>query len=134
MITTDAAGIGPWVCARTGGSYHGDGAAIGLKKDGVLIAGVLFDMYNGKSACMHVAALPGKRWMTRLYLKACFDYPFRQLRLRKLIGLVDSTNIESLAFTANLGFVTEAVVTDAGKYGDLHILTMTPAQCRFLKD
>ena len=95
---------------------------------------MLFDLYNGKSACMHVAALPGKRWMTREYLKVCFDYPFRQLKLKKLIGLVDSTNADALRFNAHLGFVTEAVVADAGRHGDLHILTMTPAQCRFLKD
>ena len=134
MIVTDASTIGPWVCKRTGGSYHGDGTTIGIEKDGELIAGVLFDQYNGSSACMHVAAVPGKRWMTREYLKVCFDYPFRQLKLKKLIGLVDSTNKEGLAFDIHLGFVTEAVIKDASKYGDLHILTMTPAQCRFFKD
>lgn len=134
MIVFDADRIGPWVCKRTGGSYHGDGSAIGLERGGELVAGVLFDNYNGRSACMHVAAIPGKRWMTREYLRICFDYPFNQLKLQKLIGLVDSTNHDALSFDKHLGFIEEAVITDAGQHGDLHILTMTPEQCRFLKE
>ena len=134
MIVFDAARIGPWVCERTGGQWVGDGACIGLEKDGQLVAGVIFDQYNGRSACMHVASDGTRQWMTRQYLMVCFDYPFNQLKLNKLIGLVDSTNTDALRFDKNLGFVEEAVIKDAGKHGDLHILTMTRQQCRFLKD
>ena len=130
----DASIIGPWVCERTGGQWNGEGACIGMVKDGAIVAGVIFDHYNGQSACMHVASDGSRHWLTRKFLETCFDYPFNQLKLKKVIGLVDSMNIDALKFDKHLGFVEEAVIKDAGAKGDLHILTMTRQQCRFLKD
>ena len=126
--------VAQWVVERTGGSYYaGSGQGIGWAKDGELIAGVLFDEYNGRSIHMHVAAI-GKRWLTREYLHFCFRYPFTQLGVNKIIGTVDSTNAQALAFDRHLGFVNEAIIYDAGKQGDIIVLTMTRGQCRFLKD
>lgn len=124
-----------WVAERTGGQYfNGSGTGIGLEKDGVLVAGVLYDSWTGRSMQMHVASDGSRKWLNREYLKACFDYPFNHLKLNKVIGIVDSTNADALRFDHHLGFVTEAVIKDAGKYGDLHILSMTRQQCRFLRD
>ncbi len=132
MIVFDVERIGPWVAERTGGSYYpGSGQAIGLERDGKLIAGVLYDNCNGKSVQMHVASDGSRRWMTKEYLHICFDYPFRQLGVRKIIGLVDSENSDALRFDLALGFVVEHVVKDAGRYGDQVILSMTPEQCRW---
>lgn len=121
-----------WTAERTGGSYYaGSGRGIGWERDGQLVAGVLYDNFNGRSVQMHVAAI-GKSWMVREYLRTCFDYPFNQLKVNKVIGLVDSTNLDALRFDRHLGFVDEAVIKDAGKVGDLHVLTMTRQQCRFI--
>jgi len=123
-----------WTARRTGGEYYaGSGQGVGLEKDGELIAGVLFDNFNGRSVQMHVAAVPGRRWMTREYLRFCFSYPFDQMGVNKIIGLVDSTNVDAMRFDLHLGFEQEAVIEGAGRFGDLHILTMTREQCRFLK-
>lgn len=127
----DSERVGKWVCERTGGSYA-EGTAIGLEQDGKLIAGVLYDHYNGQSIAMHVAA-EGKRWMTREYLWVCFHYPFEQLKVKKIIGLVDSTNLDAQRFDEHLGFEKEAVITHAGAVGDLIIYGMTKDKCRFLK-
>ncbi len=129
-IVLDSARVGSWVCHHTGGEFN-EGAAIGLEENGNLIAGVLYDHYNGRSIAMHVAAI-GKRWMTREYLRVCFDYPFRQLKVKKILGLVDSTNLEAQRFDEHLGFVRAAVIADAGAHGDLIIYSMTPDQCRFI--
>lgn len=130
-IVFDAERIGPWVCQRTGGVFDGLGTAIGLEKNGDLVAGVLYDQYNGRSICMHVAA-DGRNWMTREYLRVCFDYPFRQLGVCKIIGMVDSENLAARRFDEALGFELEHSIKNAGQRGDLIIYTMTPAQCRFL--
>lgn len=114
----------------TGGEYHGGGQGIGLERDGDLIAGVLYDNFNGRSVCMHVAGVGN--WLNRGYLKRAFDYPFNQLKVGKLIGLVDSKNKAALRFDRHLGFVAEGIIKDAGRTGDLHILTMTREQCRYL--
>lgn len=134
-ITFDRDWVGPWVCFNTGGHYvAGDSSAIGLidLKTDELIAGVVYDNYNGRSVCMHVAAVPGARWMTREYLWVCFDYPFNQLGVNVIIGLVDSTNVPAQKFDENLGFSLSARIPNAGKVGDLLIYTMDRAACRFL--
>lgn len=132
MIVFDVERIGPWVCARAGGTYFpGACQGIGLERDGELIAGVLYDQFNGRAIQMHVAAV-GRRWLNREYLRICFDFPFNQLKVQKLIGLVDSTNADALRFDQHLGFVEEARLTDAGSKADLIILTMTRQQCRWL--
>ena len=66
------------------------------------------------------------------YTKLCFDYAFNQLKVNKVIGLVESNNHKALRFDKHLGFIEEYVVKDAGKNGDIHILSMTREQCRFI--
>lgn len=131
MIVTDKDRIGRWVCERTGGLYEPtSAAAIGWEVDGELVAGTLYDQFNGRSICMHVAA---EKPVTRTFTRTCFDYPFNQLGVQKVIGLVDSTNDSALRFDLHLGFVEEARVKDAGKFGDLILLTMTRQQCRWIQ-
>jgi len=91
---------------------------------------VVYDHFNGRSICMHVAI---EKPVTRGYTRACFAYPFLQLGVEKVIGMVDSTNEDALRFDTKLGFTEEARIKDAGKYGDLVLLTMTRQQCRWIK-
>jgi RimJ/RimL family protein N-acetyltransferase len=124
--------VGEWVCARIGGTFDLSGAtAIGLEKDGRLIAGVMYDHYNGRSIAMHVAG-EGGHWMTREFARACFGYAFNQLGVNKVIGLVDSTNESARRYDEHLGFRLEATITGAGRTGDLLIYSMTPEQCRWI--
>lgn len=135
MISTDKLLIGPWVCERTGGSFDQNGsAAIGwIEEDGTLTAGVLYDQYNGRSICMHVASDGSREWLTREFLAYAFAYPFLQLKVKKILGLVDSTNENALCFDEALGFKVECVVEDAGKTGSLVILSMSKDGCKWLK-
>lgn len=124
--------VGEWVCARLATKFNPDEAtAIGLEKDGAIIAGVMFDRFTGRSICMHVVGVGG-HWMTRDFARACFGYAFHQLKVRKVIGLVDSVNEKARRYDEHLGFHLEAVITDGGKDGDLCIYSMTPEQCRWL--
>lgn len=124
--------VGEWVCQRIGGQFNELlSTAIGLERDGELIAGVVFDSYMGRSIAMHVAG-EGGHWLTRDFLRACFGYAFTQLQVRKVLGYVDSTNDQARRFDEHIGFRLEHVITDAGKHGDLLIYSMTPEQCRFI--
>jgi len=126
--------VGTWVSNRTGGSWHkGQGTAVGLlNQSGLLIAGVIFDSWNGKSLCMHVAAEPGARWLNREFLWFCFAYPFDQLKVSKVLGPVGAGNLTARKFDEHLGFVLEATLKDAHPDGDLLVYSMTREQCRWL--
>lgn len=111
----------------------GQGQCYGVEdEESRLIAGVAFDNYNVAAIQIHVAALPGANWLSKELLQKVFSYPFRQLGVQKLIGLVGSTNAAALRFDLSLGFRIEATLKDAYPDGDLHILTMTQDQCRWL--
>lgn len=131
MIVFDKERIGPWVCGRTGGRFEPTTSqAIAMEEDGEITAGVVYDQFNGRSICMHVAV---EKPVSRKFTRICFDYPFNQLQVDKVMGLVDSTNAKALEFDRKLGFVEEARIKDAGKTGDLVILTMNRQQCRWIQ-
>jgi RimJ/RimL family protein N-acetyltransferase len=125
---------GRWVCERINGTYAAeDSTAIGLEENGSLIWGVYYNMYHGRSMAIHVASEPGKKF-TREFLRFTFAYPFYQLKVHKLIGLVDEANIEARKFDENLGFKLETRIKDASPGGDLLIYTMTADECRFIRN
>ena len=130
--TNDQPILGQWICAKTGAQYiPNEEQYIGLlAEDGKILAVTAFSDYNGASIRMHVA-IEGR--LTREYIRFCYDYPFNQLGVKKLIGLVDSNNKKALKFDLHSGWVEEAVIKDAAPNGNVHILTMTREQCRFIK-
>ena len=137
MIVFDADRIGPWVCERAGGTWvKGRGTAIGLEdgSSGELLAGVLYDDWNGANVNMHVAAVPGRKWLNREFLRVCFDYPFNQLHVKRVTGLVASVNLDAMRFDLHLGFKLEATLKDAHPEGDMNILVMRREDCRWLEN
>lgn len=126
--------IGPWVCERAGGTWiEGRGTAIGLTDDKQIVAGVLYEDFNGANVNMHVAAIPGRKWLNREFLKICFDYPFNQLGVKRVTGIVPSYNKDAMRFDLHLGFNLEATLKDAHPEGDLNILVMRRENCRWLE-
>lgn len=104
---------------------------VGLEENGELIAGVVYDYWNGASICMHVAGI-GKRWLTREYLWYCFHYPFEELKVRRITGLVPESNMEARRFDEHLGFKLETRLKDAHPDGDILVYAMFREDCRFL--
>jgi len=122
-----------WVAERIDAGECFTGVTIGLEENGELIAGVVFDMYTGPGISMHVAAIPGKRWMTRDYLYRCFAYPFEQLHCHRITGLVRVDNLEAQKFDEHLGFKREGCLRDACDDGtDLIVYGMLKSECRWL--
>ena len=126
--------FGPWMMERLGSEWFpGRGSIIGLWDDELQapIAGAMFEGYNGASVIVHLTGL-GKRWMNREYLWFCFCYPFEQLRVTKLIGVVESDNLDAQRLNTHFGYTLEATLKDAAPKGDLLIYSMTRDQCKWL--
>ena len=125
--------VAKWVGERVDEDMWGDCKTIGLLEGDELIAGVVYNLYNGPSICMHVAAVPGKRWMTREYLQVCFAYPFLQLGCRRVTALTRVDNKEAIRFIEHLGFRREGIIREACTDGtDMYLLGMLRKECRFL--
>jgi len=110
---------------------HAGMRVIGLQRGGELVAGVAYEGFNGHNMWMHVAAVPGRRWMTREYLKACFLYPFQVAGVSRVGGYVDASNEAARRFDEHLGFVEEARLKGAAQDGgDVILYVMRREDCR----
>ena len=124
--------VGHWVMGRIGGFFDPVCmSAIGWESAGRLVAGASFRDWNGVSIEGQIAA---DRPLTRGFLFAIFDYPFRQLGARKIVATTSADHIRSIRLLRRLGFVEEACLRDAAPGGDLIIYTMRREACRFLGD
>lgn len=125
--------FGPWLAQRLGTNWlPGRGHVIGLWDDALgPIAACFYESYNGASVLGHLTGV-GKKWMNREYLWYCFYYPFEELRVNKILGLVESTNLEARKLNEHFGFTLEATLKDAAPKGDLLIYSMVKDQCKWL--
>jgi len=96
-----------------------------------LLGGALYNHFNGVSVEIHVAS-SHPRWLTRNALYIAFWYPFDQLGVTKLVGVVPSANKVALKFDLDLGFKEEARLQDVVPGGEAVILSMRREQCRWL--
>jgi RimJ/RimL family protein N-acetyltransferase len=128
----DASIVGPWVCARAGGTWvNGRGSAIGLIKNGELAAGVLYEDFNGANVICHIAG--EGNWASREFLGLIFDYPFNQLKVKRITVPVSSTNAKSIALVTRMGFELECTLAQATPDGDLHLFRMWRDDCKYLQ-
>jgi hypothetical protein len=119
-------------CSKVSGHDFTDGQGIGWMTPQGMAAGVVYDQYNGANICMHVFSDKSKRWMRREYLWYCFYYPFVQLGVRRVTGLVPESNKEAIAFDCHLGFEYETSLKGAHPDGDLLVFVMRKDKCKWL--
>lgn len=100
-----------------------------------LMGGTLYTDYAGGSVGCHFAGFaPG--WINRELLWLGFDYPFNQLKVNKLFGLISEWNVPSRNVALRLGFKIEYLVEGVynrpdgvnGKY----ITSMLKEDCKWL--
>ncbi len=133
QLTTDFERVFGFVAPRAGLFLAQGMRAIGLERDGVVIAGAVFEGINRFNAWVHLAAEPGARWMTREYLFTCFDYAFNQLGVQRLSGTVPASNTQARRFDEHIGFKHEATLAGAAADGsDMLVYVMRREDCRFL--
>lgn len=106
--------------------------ALGLERDGELVAAVIFNLYSGADIAMHVAAVPGRRWMTRSFLRAVFHYVFVKCGCRRVSGWVPAKNLEAQRFDEHIGFKREGLMRHALPDDDVVVMGMLREECRFL--
>jgi RimJ/RimL family protein N-acetyltransferase len=110
-----------------------DSVALGLTRDGELVAGVMFEGINRHNLWMHVAAEKGRKWLQRDYLLAVFAYAFLICGVDRISGYVDASNTDARRFNEHLGFREEArLIGAAADGGDVLLYVMWKEECRYL--
>jgi RimJ/RimL family protein N-acetyltransferase len=98
-----------------------------------LMGGVLFTEFRGGSVAIHMAGF-NPHWVNRAMIYLAFDYPFKQLQVKKLIGLVPESNVRARNANLKLGFKIEHLITDIynGSVNGMYIMSMLKDECRWL--
>lgn len=90
--------------------------------------------FVGKTCQMHVVNI-GTGRVPRKLVWAAFDYPFNQLGLSAVMGLVNSNNDKAMRFDKHLGF--KEVMRLEGLHdggGDIVVMRMNREDCRWIKE
>ena len=130
--------VGPpvveWIAKRTNEfGRFGTDIGIGWARSGKLVAGVAYADWNGPNVVCHIASNGSKAWATRKYLWAIFNYPFNQLKVKRITVCVGEGNSASRRFVRHLGFTLEATLDSAHPSGDLLVYRLWRHDCRFLR-
>ena len=105
--------------------------AMGVEIDRTIVAGIVFEGWNGSNAMCHVAIDKTGRHVVEL-LRHAANYAFAENNLNRITGLVESTNREALRFDKHIGFEHEFTMPKAGRDGaDMHVLVLWPENFRY---
>jgi len=100
---------------------------------GVVLGGVIFTDYHGEggSVQIHCAGFT-PHWLSRDLLFYIFDYAFTALKVKKVVGIVNSKNARAVRLNTHIGFKPEACIKDIFPDGAALVMTMRPDRCRYL--
>lgn len=126
--------IAEWVARKFGkrADFFGPCNALGLKRNGALVAGVVFNRDNANHVHCHMITDGSKRWANREFLVAMARLPFETLGKRRVTAIVEADNEASINFLTEYGFTLEHSMPFAGENGDAVILRLFREDCRWL--
>lgn len=132
MLISSFEAVAEWVAERAGCSIPNYGAGLGMvNKAGDLVAGVMYENYTGASVTATIAINKGTI-ISKDFMRVIFEYPFEQLKVKKLFAMVAASNAPSIEFITRCGFVEETRIKDYYESGDAVVFACTPESCRWL--
>lgn len=94
-----------------------------------------YTSFLGKTCQMHMVKLKDAKYTPKKLIWASFDYPFNQLGLEVVFGVLNGNNTIAVKYDRHLGFKEVQRfpgVHDDG--GDMILMAMNKADCRWIKE
>jgi RimJ/RimL family protein N-acetyltransferase len=120
-----------WVAKRIGIRGFGPSTAIGVQKDGQLIAGAVYHDYRDGQVEASLSA-DSPKWATRSVLFSLFAYPFIQMDANRLLVTCDESNKKAMKMNRQLGFTPEGILRQMYYPNDAIIWGMLKDECKWL--
>lgn len=121
-----------WAESIIGVTFRPDAKAIGLGDSKNLKAVVVFDDFSECDCNMHLATNGTGHDLSRSLFVAAFSFPFIQLKLNRVTGMVPTKNLQAFNLNTKMGFRLEGIARKAIIDDDLYILGMLREECRFI--
>jgi len=109
-----------WIEDKNNSNYSND-RYLGLTKNGIISACCAYEVY-GDTAFAHIAT---EALIPKCFLDVIFDYPFKQLKLNRIIALIDKDNKKASKLVEHMGF--NLIDED-----QIKVYEMKKEQCRFI--
>ena len=120
-----------WVAKRIGINGFGPSTAIGVQRDGQLIAGAVYHDYRDGQIEASIAS-DSPRWATRSVLYSLFAYPFIQCDANRLLVTCDESNDKAMKMNKQLGFTPEGILRQMYYPNDAIIWGMLKDECKWI--
>jgi RimJ/RimL family protein N-acetyltransferase len=117
--------------AHTGFDNEVDRVISRMSEDGRFLGGVIFTGFTGSMVMLHVAGIGN--WASPELVWLMFDYPFMQLKVKKVVCTAGSDNKHSIDIIERVGFKLEHKIADGIPGGTLNLYSMLREDCRWLK-
>lgn len=108
--------ITDWVGQRVECEDFGPCETLAVVDRTQLLAGVVYSNYRNASIEMSIATTT-PRWASRRVIRELLNYPFVQLRCRRVHSFVRADNNHSQRLAEGVGFVREGVLREADTDG-----------------
>lgn len=130
IVDTDHARVGAWMHRFLPGTWREGATCIGLERNGELVAATLYDGCNGASIYSNIVidGLVSREWLWFI-----FYYPFVQLNVNVILGLVAKNNVKSQHLVEHLGFHLLTEIPDADPSGATLLYTMPKQRCKWIR-
>lgn len=118
--------IGAWVAAQVGQeTTWGHHYALGIMQGSSVLAGIVFNNFNGANCTAHVAIAKRTKLLPDL-MRAAYDFAFNRCKLKRITGMVPTNEPDVIAFDKHLGWQEEFIMKDGAPGADMMVLVMTP--------
>ena len=125
--------VAAWVACHAPHAEHGFSkfVAIGVERDGELVAGCVYTDYHGHTISISMASTT-PLWASRKTVGAMFAYPFMQLKCQRLTACTGRSMVSVREFLERLGFVEEGILRRGFADDDCVVYGMLREECRWL--
>lgn len=117
-----------WLGDRAGGIGYDMVQAIGLEKDGELVSVTGYKNFTEKACHIHFAIDKGA-YPTREYIWFIHYYPFIQVGIDVLIGIISDANRGIVNLTRRMGYIEQCKIEEAG----LIVTTLSKTNCKWME-
>lgn len=126
------AAVTEYVCRGLGVRSFGPSCAIGVARDGRLIAGVVYSNFRWPDVEMSIFS-ESPKWATKYTLFHLFYHPFGVMNCRRVSATTEAGNQPVRAFLERLGFTLEGIRREALPSGDAAHYGLLKADCQWIR-
>lgn len=130
LIENDNFRVWDWMKERIPGLDRGCDKFIGYEISGNIVSGAAYERFNGVGIVAHLA-IDG--YVNIKFYKRIFEYPFLDLKVKKIVLTLTSKQDKQLAIVQKMGFKIESAIKNCHPDGDFLFLTMTIEECNILR-